>query len=77
MDLDTAKARFEAGELEEAVIEPADEGNGWMLLLRQRDGKSVKLTDHSGTEKVYHSLDHATGLAREIGFSEVRVEETF
>jgi hypothetical protein len=77
MDLDTARARFEAGELEEAVIEPADEGNGWMLLLRQRDGKLVKLTDHSGVEKVYHSLDHATELAREIGFGQVRVEETF
>lgn len=77
MDLDTARGRFQAGELEEAVIEPADEGNGWMLLLRERGGGLVKLTDHSGVEKVYHSLDHATELARQIGFSEVRVEESF
>jgi hypothetical protein len=77
MDLDTARERFRAGELDEAVIEPADEGNGWMLLVREHSGKLIKLTDHSGVEKIYHSLDQATELAREIGFSEVRVEESF
>lgn len=77
MDIETAHARFLAGELSEAVIEPAEQGNGWMLLLRERGGRLLKLTDHSGVEKIYHSLDHATELAKQIGFSEVRVEEEF
>jgi hypothetical protein len=77
MDLETARTRFESGDLEEALIEPADEGNGWMIVLRPRLGEPAKLTDHRGTEKVYHSLEHATEVARDIGFDTVRVEERF
>ena len=77
MDLDQARAEFESGNLREVVIEPADEGNGWMLLVRGNGPAMVKITDHSGVEKVYHSLDHATEIARSIGFADIRVEERF
>jgi hypothetical protein len=77
MDLETARTRFQAGDLQEAIIEPADEGNGWMILFRPHLGEPVKLTDHHGQEKVYHSLEHATEVAREIGFDTLRVEERF
>lgn len=77
MDTRTACAEFEAGRLKDAIIEPADEGNGWMVLLHDSEGKFLKLTDHSGTEKIYHSIDRETEVAREIGFKTVRVEEPF
>lgn len=77
MDTDQARAAFEVGRLREAVVEPADEGNGWMLRLHDVAGDVVTVTDHSGIEKVYHDLDHATEVARAIGFETVRVEEGF
>ncbi len=77
MDLDHARAEYEAGRLVEVVIEPADAGNGWMVVVHGSDGGSSKLTDHSGVEKVFHSIEHATDIARNIGFSTIRVEERF
>lgn len=77
MDLLHVKAEFEAGRLKEAVAEPSDEGRGWRLLLHTQDTETVVLTDHSGRERLYHSLDQATEAGRDIGFDTVRVEERF
>lgn len=77
MDIEFAKRSFEAGTLTEVTLEPADEGNGWMVVLHDNMGGSIKLSDHSGVEKVFHSIEHATELAQEIGFDTVRVEERF
>ena len=48
-----------------------------MVVLHDSLGGTVKLSDQSGVEKVYHSIDHATEVARDIGFRTVRVEERF
>ena len=77
MDIETACAEYEKGRLKEAIIEPADEGNGWMVLIRMDNGGLEKITDHRGAEKVYHTIDHATEIAKQIGFRTVRVEERF
>jgi hypothetical protein len=77
MDLMHAKAEFEAGRLTEAVVEPSDQGDGWRLLLHAKNGETPVLTDHTGRELLYHSLDHATEVGRDIGFDSVRVEEHF
>jgi hypothetical protein len=77
MDLMHAKAEFEAGRLNEAVAEPSEQGEGWRLLLHTVGGAVLVLTDHSGRERVYHNLDHATKVGRDIGFDSVRVEEHF
>lgn len=77
VNIEKAQAEFEAGRLREVILEPADEGNGWMVVLEALDGERVKLTDHGGHEKMYHSLDHATEAAKVIGFDTVRVEEPF
>ncbi len=77
MDLMHAKAEFEAGRLSEAAVEPSEQGGGWRLLLHTENGKTLVLTDHSGRERLYHSLDHATEAGRDIGFESVRVEEHF
>ncbi|MCP4290031.1 MAG: thymidylate kinase [Gammaproteobacteria bacterium] len=77
MDLMHAKAEFEAGRLNEAAAEPSEQGDGWRLLLHTETGETLVLTDHAGLELLYHSLDHATEVAREIGFNSLRVEEHF
>jgi hypothetical protein len=77
MDLMHAKAEFEAGRLREAAAEPIERGDGWRLLLHTETGETLVLTDHSGRERMYHSLDHATEVGRDIGFDSVRVEEHF
>lgn len=77
MDLMHAQAAFESGQLTEAAIEPADEGNGWMVVFIDTSGGREKLTDHSGIEKVYHDLDHATEAAKKIGAIALRIEEPF
>ncbi len=77
MDLMHAKAEFEAGRLREAVIESSEQGEGWRLLLHSENGAILVLTDHSGRERLYHNLDHATEVVRDIGFDSMRVEEKF
>ena len=77
MDLMHAKAEFEAGRLREATAEPSQQGEGWRLLLHIETGETRVLTDHSGRERLYQSLDHATEVGRDIGFDSVRVEEHF
>jgi hypothetical protein len=65
------------GALVEAVITPAEDANGWVLILIAKSGEHLLYTGHTGTEKVYHSLDQVTEVARELGFNSVRVEESF
>lgn len=77
MDLMQAKAEYEAGRLSEGIVEPSEQGEGWRLLLHTDTGQTLVLTDHSGRERLYHNLDHATEVGREIGFDSVRVEEHF
>ena len=77
MDLQEMRAAYAAGRLSEAIIEPCAEGNGWTVVFRQTDGALARLTDHAGADKIYHTLDHATELAKEVGFDAVRVEEPF
>jgi hypothetical protein len=77
MDLMHVKAEFAAGRLAEAAAEPSQQGDGWRLLLHTKSGEILVLTDSAGRERLYHSLDHATEVARDIGFDTVRVEEHF
>ena len=77
MDLIHAKAEFAAGRLSDAVAEPSEQGDGWRLLLHGQTGEIQLLTDHAGRERLFHSLDHATEVGRDIGFDSLRVEEHF
>ena len=77
VDYEQAQLGLHAGELNEAVIAPAEDANGWVILLSGKDGRHSLYTGHSGTEKVFHSLDRATAVAREIGFESIRIEERF
>ncbi len=77
MDKLQAQTACKEGRIAELVIEPADTGNGWMILVCEKQGDRHKLTDHSGFEKVYHDLDHATAAAKAIGSVSLRIEEPF
>ena len=77
MELEQARSAAEAGKLSGVVIEPSEQGNGWLILVREQSGELVKITDHSGADKIYHSLDYATQVAEGLGFDTVRIEERF
>ena len=77
MDYEQAQVGLHTGELSEAVIAPAEDANGWVILLVGKDGKHNFYTGHAGTAKVFHSLDRATAAARAVGFESIRVEERF
>jgi hypothetical protein len=77
MDHDEVLAATRLGTLSEAIIMPAEDANGWVLLFVDTEGVPHGYTGHTGTEKVYHDLDHATEIAHELGFATVRVEERF
>lgn len=77
MDHDQAMQAVHAGELVEVVALPAEAADGWRLCLIDADGARRDLTSHGGTVKIFHTLDHATEVARELGFGSIRVEETF
>jgi hypothetical protein len=77
MDHDQAQLARHAGELTGAVVKPASDANGWLILLHDKGGREIPYTGHTGTEKIYHDLNRATLEARELGFDEVRVEERF
>jgi hypothetical protein len=77
MDHDAAMTALRAGEIREAVITPAEDANGWVLVFSMPSGTHQLYTGHTGTEKVFRTLDHATEVAREIGLENIRVEEVF
>jgi hypothetical protein len=77
MDHDQALSALNAGDLIGAVVKPAADANGWVLVFVARNGEQILYSGHTGTEKVYHTLDHATEAARGIGFETIRVEEDF
>ena len=77
MDHDQVQKAMQAGDLTEAVITPAKDANGWVILITNLAGEHTLYTDHTGSEKVCHSLDQATGVVRELGFETIRVEEDF
>ena len=77
MDHDQAQQALHEGSLSAALISPAEDANGWRIMLVSRTGEHTPYTGHGGTEKVYHDLDQATAVARDLGFAEIRVEEAF
>jgi hypothetical protein len=77
MNHDDAAQQVDAGTVTEAILKPADDANGWIILLVRANGDQVLFTDSGGTEKVYHDLDQATVAARELGLTQIRIEERF
>ena len=77
MDHDQALTARHAGDLVEAIVKPSAHANGWSLVFVTRDGEQLPYTGHTGTDKIYHTLDHATEAAQDIGFDRIRVEEVF
>jgi hypothetical protein len=65
------------GELREAILTPAADANGWVIQFLTADGRQLTLTSPGGHEHIFHDLDHASQLGKELGFDEVRIEERF
>jgi hypothetical protein len=77
MDFNQARVEYTAGHLREAMMEPAEVGNGWLLLFRDDHGELQTLTDQHGHARLFKDLDAAAELAHRIGFDLVNVEERF
>ncbi|BEI23116.1 hypothetical protein KW529_21665 [Vibrio fluvialis] len=80
MNTKEAKSLFDAGIYKEAVIQKTSnllsEKQGFTLMLVAKNlSNSAYITTHrSDDPKVYKKLDTAASEAREIGFSDVKVE---
>ncbi|MGE5155547.1 MAG: hypothetical protein ACM3ST_16235 [Bdellovibrio bacteriovorus] len=77
MEHDQVMAAVHSGDLQEAIVTPAEVSDGWVLLLVGGDGETIPYTTPIGAPKVFHTLDRATEVARELGFAAIRVEEPF
>jgi len=77
MNIDSATEAYQNKTISEAVIEPSPNGNGWRILFHKTDGDIITLTDNSGTEKLYHTLDNASSVVQSAGIKMIRVEEHF
>lgn len=77
MNIDNAAEEYHKKIISEAIIEPSPDGNGWHILFHKANGDIVALTDHSGTEKLYHTLDNATSVVQSAGINTIRIEEHF
>jgi len=77
MDIDTAAKKYHNKSISEAIIEPSPNGNGWRIIFHNDNGEMISMTDHSGAEKRYHTLDNATNVVQTAGFKSIRVEEKF
>jgi hypothetical protein len=77
MEHDQVMAAVHSGDLQEAIVTPAEESDGWVLVLVGVAGEQIPYTTPTGAPKVFHTLDRATEVARELGFEAIRVEERF
>ena len=77
MDIDSAAKEYQKKTISEAIIEPSSNGNGWRILFHKTNGDIVALTDHSGAEKIYHTLDNASEVIQSAGITTIRIEEHF
>lgn len=76
MELYDVQIGIAIGALKEAIIEPGTEGNGWMILFRDVDNTLLPYTT-GGHERIFHNLDNATRLAKDMGFTRVSIVESF
>ncbi|MFY0676078.1 MAG: hypothetical protein JXR18_02220 [Neptuniibacter sp.] len=61
--------------IREGILKSTEQG--WSIALEDEEGKQFPLTDNTGHEKHYHSLDNATSILRNMGVSKICVVESF
>jgi hypothetical protein len=76
MELYDVQIGFQIGALKEAIIEPGETGNGWIIFFRDVDDTLMPLTS-GGHERIFHNLDNATRLAKDLGSRRVSILEHF
>jgi hypothetical protein len=67
------RIRFDSGGLKNATITPAFMQKGWNLIIGDSSGIDHATTLKRGGARTFKSIDAACKLAREIGFSSVKV----
>ncbi|WP_163834277.1 hypothetical protein [Spartinivicinus ruber] len=77
MEYAKLQTMVECHQVREGLLKTSLMGNGWAVVIEDLAGHQFPLTDQYGHEKLYHSLDNATGVLQELGVSPINVVECF
>ncbi|MEH6575454.1 MAG: hypothetical protein V7731_00085 [Amphritea sp.] len=77
MQLEEIRGLAAMNTIKEGLLKPSEEANGWMVAVENRDGEQFALTDDHDHTRIYHSLDKATLVLKELGISPIKVVEAF
>jgi len=77
MELVEMRRMIAEHQVREGILKPDSAGNGWLIALEDMDGVQYPLTRPGGQEKIYHSLDIATGVLNNMGIHRISVVERF
>ncbi|MGH1462302.1 MAG: hypothetical protein ACRBB6_09710 [Neptuniibacter sp.] len=75
MNISELRGLLLTGHIREGILKST--GQGWAVALEDETGQQFPLTDNTGHEKHYHSLDNATSILRDMGVSNICVVENF
>ncbi|WP_241779044.1 plasmid replication protein RepB [Pseudomonas corrugata] len=75
VNLSGMRKLYKEGSLTAAIVAPALLENGWVLIVKKKDGTSDHMTiARSPRHKIYKSLESAHLDAMRVGFSEVTTQ---
>ncbi|NIB44259.1 hypothetical protein HBA55_31960 [Pseudomaricurvus alkylphenolicus] len=75
MDLAHMQKLYDLGRLSDVMAVAENQDDSWHLDCHDLWGHVLHLTDNRGEPRRFHSLDSASRVARDIGFSEIQVVE--
>lgn len=76
MELCDVQMGFKLGSIKGAIIEPAGNGFGWIILLRDQQDHLTPLT-FKGINRIFDDLYVATSFAHTIGSRQISVLDSF
>lgn len=76
MNIKEAEILLQAGVLSAPVIKKHDLEDGWVVTLAGKHKLNPELETARGQVRVFKRLDAAVGVLFELGFGEIRIENT-
>ncbi len=77
MQLEEIRGLAAIGAIREGLLKPSQEANGWMIAVENTQGEQLPITDDHGHTRIYHSLDTATQVLKQLGIAPITVVESF
>jgi len=63
--------------IREGVLKPSFFNNGWVIAVETIEGEQIPVTDDHDNPYIYHSLDRATEVLKQLDVSLITVVEDF